>query len=176
MTTFAARASPSQARILRIVEGAVLNTADAHRIPRDKRLARSIAKRAAGTLTSQWTSASAADARPSESGIGKEGLCRACECRKHVGRKHARRERAALINGAEAVRGSTAASAGPPYSGRRAPLLELWARLAGEMRRVRRSGDAGEIAAYIRLLRLIDELHRDSILAEGGDDDAVRET
>lgn len=56
MTTLSKRASPRQKRLLRIVEGAVKNTIDAHpdwRQIEPERLARSIAKRAVGTLSSQ---------------------------------------------------------------------------------------------------------------------------
>lgn len=55
MTTLDKRATPRQARVLRMIEGAVRNAAHAHPdaiLP--PRFARSIAKRAAGTLTSQW--------------------------------------------------------------------------------------------------------------------------
>lgn len=63
MVTLAKRATPSQARILKIVEGAVLNASDAHKVPRDTWLARSIAKRAAGTLTAQWPEVLAVNSR-----------------------------------------------------------------------------------------------------------------
>lgn len=57
MTTLSKRATLRQARVLRMIEGAVKNALDAHpdyaTMPRDK-LARSIAKRAAGTLTAAW--------------------------------------------------------------------------------------------------------------------------
>jgi len=56
MATLAKRATPSQAMVMRMVAGAVRTTAKVH--PNwtlaDPRTARSIAKRAAGTLTSQW--------------------------------------------------------------------------------------------------------------------------
>ena len=55
MVSLYKRATPSQARILRSVEGAVKNAADGHpsyNLPEN--FARSVAKRAAGTLTAQW--------------------------------------------------------------------------------------------------------------------------
>ncbi|MDE2096345.1 MAG: hypothetical protein KGL39_03800 [Patescibacteria group bacterium] len=55
MASLYARANARQRKILRAVEGAVRNVRDAH--PdwiKDRRAARSIAKRAAGTITSQW--------------------------------------------------------------------------------------------------------------------------
>ena len=66
MTSLYNRATPSQKRILRIVEGAVKNAIDAHpgwNVPHN--FARSVAKRAAGTLTAQWPDVLAA--RPSDS-------------------------------------------------------------------------------------------------------------
>jgi hypothetical protein len=73
MTSLYNRASPSQARILRIIEGAVKNAAYAHPeydVP--KRFARSIAKRATGTLTAQWPEVLAAKNRePSDKALGE---------------------------------------------------------------------------------------------------------
>lgn len=69
MTSLYRRATPSQARILRAVEGAVRNAAHAHPDrPLDKHMARSIAKRAAGTLSAQWAGVLAA--KPSDSAGG----------------------------------------------------------------------------------------------------------
>ena len=55
MTSLYNRATPRQSRVLRIIEGAAVNAFHAH--PHAKfgpRLAKSIAKRATGTLTAQW--------------------------------------------------------------------------------------------------------------------------
>lgn len=55
MTTLSKRATPRQTKVLRIIEGAVLNAGHAH--PEWKIspvMARSIAKRASGTLTAAW--------------------------------------------------------------------------------------------------------------------------
>src|SRR5690348_5579707 len=54
MATLWKRATPSQYRMLRAIAGAVLNTCDHHRMTRDARFARGVAKRAVGTLTAQW--------------------------------------------------------------------------------------------------------------------------
>lgn len=54
MSSLYKRATPSQARLLRIVEGAVKNVADAHKIEICPKTARSIAKRAAGTISAQY--------------------------------------------------------------------------------------------------------------------------
>lgn len=58
MSSLYKRATPVQLRMLRIVEGAVLNTIDAHDLGDGflfdtKRFARSVAKRAVGTLSAQ---------------------------------------------------------------------------------------------------------------------------
>ena len=58
MATLYKRANPLQKQLLRMVEGAVKNVLDAHKdiyppMGPDK-FARSIAKRAVGTMTSQW--------------------------------------------------------------------------------------------------------------------------
>lgn len=64
MTSLYNRASPPQARVLRIIEGAIKNAADAHdEIRVSPRHRRSIAKRAAGTLTAQWPDVLAASRR-----------------------------------------------------------------------------------------------------------------
>jgi hypothetical protein len=69
MVTLYKRATPAQARILRIVEGAVKNAADAHpELKISPHYRRSIAKRAAGTLTAQWPDVLAAKRSLSESG------------------------------------------------------------------------------------------------------------
>lgn len=63
MASLYKRATPPQARILRIVAGAVLNAGDAHpEYGLDKKIARSIAKRACGTLTAGWQDVLAAKA------------------------------------------------------------------------------------------------------------------
>jgi len=63
MSTLSKRATPLQLQMLRIIEGAVKNTFDAHPLyligmdeyPFDKdRFARSVAKRAVGTLSAQY--------------------------------------------------------------------------------------------------------------------------
>lgn len=64
MSSLYKRASARQQKILRIVEGAVKNTADHHpEFEFSPRLARSIAKRAAGTLTAAWPDVLAAPVR-----------------------------------------------------------------------------------------------------------------
>lgn len=75
MTTLYKRATAPQARILRIVAGAVMNVGHCHpEYGLTDRIARSIAKRATGTLTAQWRDVLAAQTAhgfaPSQSGRG----------------------------------------------------------------------------------------------------------
>jgi hypothetical protein len=71
MASLYTRATPRQAIVLRMIEGAVHNAAHAHPgRPIDDRMARSIAKRAAGTLTSQWGHVLAAPRVRSEGDAG----------------------------------------------------------------------------------------------------------
>lgn len=72
MSSLYKRATPRQAIVLKMIEGAVRNAAHAHpgRSIDDQRIARSIAKRAAGTLTAQWPSVLAAPRVRSEGGDG----------------------------------------------------------------------------------------------------------
>ena len=61
MSTLYKRANGQQKRMLRIISGAVLNTAHAHpgQLP-DLKFARGVAKRAVGTLSAQWADTLAA--------------------------------------------------------------------------------------------------------------------
>lgn len=72
MTTLAKRSTPRQAQVMRMIEGACRNAAHAHpgRVL-DETMARSIAKRATGTLTSQWGQVLAAPLVWSDGSDGK---------------------------------------------------------------------------------------------------------
>ncbi len=64
MSSIARRATPTQAKIMRAVRGAVRNAANDHKDWKiDRRFEHSIAKRAAGTLTANWPDASAGNRR-----------------------------------------------------------------------------------------------------------------
>ena len=167
MVTLSKRATPSQTKILRIVEGAVHNATDAHKMDRNEFMARSIAKRAAGTLTAQWPEVLAANTRPPRSGTPADGKCRACERRKHTTLHRARLERVTLLGGKKfGYVPDRMARREPSQFNRRFPLLELWRRLKQEMWNVNRSGNPEKIEAHRNLLRMIDKLHRDLIAAE----------
>lgn len=143
------RATPAQAKILRIVEGAVLNTADAHGVTRDTWMARSIAKRAAGTLTAQWPEVLAVNSRlPARGTVLTYGGCRACERRELLALLRERRERT------KGVRGLTERRASQLL--RRPPLLVLWQRVSREMWKLK--NDPVRYTAHQELLRLIHAL------------------
>jgi hypothetical protein len=73
VSTLWKRASPREAKVLRIICGAVLNTSDAHpgKYKIDARFARGVAKRAVGTLSAQWADVLAVElSRPSRAASG----------------------------------------------------------------------------------------------------------
>lgn len=73
MVSLYKRSTPRQDVVLRMIEGACRNAAHAHPgAALDDRMARSIAKRAAGTLTSQWSSVLAAPRARSDDEGGHE--------------------------------------------------------------------------------------------------------
>lgn len=154
MVTLSKRATPSQRLMLKIIEGAVLNTADAHSQKRDSGLARSIAKRAAGTLSSQWMEVLAANTRPSVKGPVEISNCRACERRAYLLELEARKE-----FGAQLVQRRLRGKA--PEPNRRFPLLILWERLSREMWEIRRGPDKAKFEAYPHLLKMIHQLHKE---------------
>lgn len=150
MTTLYKRATPSQARILRAVAGAVKNAADAHpEYQLDEYMARSIAKRACGTITSQWGDLLAATHangfRPSERAVltctrPAQGSAQVCKP------NHAR----AQLDQSE--------SRGPSHSKRRSPLHMLIRDLGMMAGDARRAGQTERLAAIADMLRLIDRL------------------
>ncbi len=137
MATLYNRATASQRRVLRIVEGAVKNVADCHpELKLTPRVCRSIAKRAAGTLTAQWPDVLAAK-RPSERADETPGAS--------VGAPTSHRSR-----GSERGRGQL-------YNPR--PQLRfLWNRFAGEVALAKRTGRTERAEAFIDVLRAIDAL------------------
>lgn len=127
MVSLVNRASPQQARIMRIIMGAVKNAVDAH--PEwgtlDTRLPASIAKRATGTLTAQWPEVLAA--KPSDQ-PGASGKHRA-------GARLVGRER------------------GAPSLVRRSPSLKV--QIGMMAREARREGKQERLEALVDVLRMI---------------------
>jgi len=135
MASLYKRATLSQVRILRAVEGAVKNAADAHScdtLPRN--FARSVAKRAAGTLTAQWPDVLAARLD------GQSGRADAKTC------LIARPRGAYLLE--RVGRGSSLTTG-------RSPLPVLWKVLAAQIRPLKESGQLEKAAAFVEVLKMI---------------------
>lgn len=148
MSTLYSRATLAQAKILRIVEGAVLNTWDAKGLGRDPWIARSIAKRAAGTLSAQWPEVLAASTRLPANGAASGYKCRACERRELLARLRERRER---LGG----RGLGRTERRLSDLIRRPPLLVLWERIKRQMRRLKTE----DPARYLTNIEVLRDIH-----------------
>lgn len=140
MTSLYNRATPSQQRILRAVEGAIKNASDAHpALQISPHHRRSIAKRAAGTLTAQWPEVLAAVRPLSESGGEPSPVTgrrrRSSHCVKSAGRE------------ASEVRG-------------RFPLRRLIAEIARPIRDLKLRGQTERAEAMIDVLRTIHRLRQ----------------
>ena len=144
MVSLYKRATPSQARILRIVEGAVRNAAHGHpEIDVPETFARSVAKRACGTLTSQWGEVLAARSASSD---GALETVRGSGAR--VG-----------LNTVRATRRG-AVQAGP----RRSPLVGLWADIQRLIREPKRLGNEERVKALVDVLKMIAARQKDRSL------------
>lgn len=136
MATLWKRATPSQQRILRAVDGAVRNTAHAHSLKIPGYFARSVAKRAAGTLTAQWPEVLAAI--PSR----QEGAAsRTCNLQPANGSQTAK----------DHLKGE-----GLSFS-RPSPIKKVWGIYKRKMWDLTRNGTPIEIERHIRILKLLAE-------------------
>jgi len=143
MATLYKRATPSQAMILRIVEGSIKNACDAHKSEFNPYLARSIAKRAAGTLTAEFPAVLAA--KPSE----KLGLATSFVMANRAARK------AQLVepsDGSKLTRGQKAERSKCPKA---SPLRSLEKYLFQQMRGIKARGEIEKANAFIEVLRKI---------------------
>lgn len=140
MATLYNRATPSQRRLLRIIEGAVKNACDAHPQKQvDARFARSISKRAAGTISAQWPELLAA----------KEPPCRA------TGGSFATPSPSPAQPSQRAKRGAAHSSSRTPPSAlkkihTRLGLMAGWARKAGHDARAAAFADALRVVASVQ--------------------------
>lgn len=147
MATLYKRATPSQAQILKIIEGAVKNAHDAHGLEFDPRLARSIAKRAAGTLTAQWPEVLARNARQD---VGRHTMTLASNS-----------------GGAESlVSAPNGSGANPDRPGRHltsskvSPLTVIIRDLSSQIKALEHAGLEQRSEAFIYVLRLIHRLRK----------------
>lgn len=133
MPTLYKRATVSQVRVLRILEGAIRNASHVHpewAVP--NHMARSIAKRAAGTLTADWPDVLAAGRQRSERATAQ--VCEPPSTRRSSEERLGRRA---------------------PHPARRSPLQRALALLSHEIGRSKRAGDPGRMAALIHAIRII---------------------
>jgi len=140
MATLWKRAIPSQFRMLRAIAGAVVNTGHAHHIELPKNFARSVAKRATGTLTAQWPDVLAAKANRRQEGMRERLISRCPEC-SHPYKGHSEGDRLRLL--------------------RRSPIRNLWSRFAKDMWKVKREGTPEQYATYVRVLQLLDQAQKE---------------
>lgn len=147
MVTLYKRATPSQKKLLRIVAGAYKNVCHAHNIEFDPLIARSIAKRATGTASSQWRELLAANIINDDLPSGMAG------------------DSAAEVSGAycKSARPRNGAYPGeaPPGKGgrltfaRRPPLRFLHNKIGHMAGQARKSGDLVREEALVEVLRII---------------------
>lgn len=136
MTSLYKRATPAQVRILRIVEGAIKNAVDVHpEIQISPRHRRSIAKRAAGTLTACWPEVLAARGSSDSE---------AAETSASAPRRSSQR--------------NPAAGRGASHFSRRSPLRRLEGQIASQLRALKADGRDERVTAFIEVLRMISKL------------------
>lgn len=138
------RATPPQARIMRAVEGAVKNASDAHGWNLDRRVGRSIAKRAAGTLSAQWPEVLAATSLPSDwlstyAPSGKSSALTPC----YKGRDGV----------AQVVKPAPGASVSDTR--RRSPLSRVWKKLAIAIGKAKREGQIYRAEVLIQAIKIV---------------------
>lgn len=142
MTSLYNRATPSQKRILRAIEGAVKNAHDAH--PKwtldHPLIRRSIAKRAAGILTAQWPEVLTANAIASPSDRGEASRTPFPTHVKPV-RIHAKGGR--LVS-------------------KRSPLRKLWKQLSWRAGEAKRAGQTERAETLIEILRIVAAMQKGS--------------
>ena len=147
MTTLYKRATPRQSVVLRMIEDAVRNAAHAHPGRRldDEHIARSIAKRAAGTLTAGWPEVLAAPRVRSDGSNGDSQDRSAAGNRSMV----CHRAGQAVVTGGNHDRG------GASQLSWRAPVRDLHRAIGAECGKTKRAGNKEREAALIDVLRLM---------------------
>lgn len=149
MTSLYKRATPPQARILRAVAGAVKNVGDAHpEYGLNEYMARSIAKRACGTLTAQWPDMLAA--KSVKGFVPSDSDGRLTSLRHRPGGSQLRPGRPADLHLA------TGRRRGPSKVSKVAPTLSLIYRELGMMAgEARRACDTARLEALADALRVV---------------------
>ena len=148
MSSLYKRATPRQARLLRMIEGACRNAAHAHPgRPLDDKLARGIAKRAAGTISAGWPDVLAMPAAWSE---GEPDQF--CSPAAGDGRQ-LRTAGTRSIGSQRQIR-----SRGTPHGSWRAPLRHLHRAIGNATGEAARNGQTEREEAFKDVLRLIARL------------------
>jgi hypothetical protein len=140
MTTLWKRATPSQYRMLRAIAGAVMNAAHAHQVNVPENFARSVAKRATGTLTAQWQEVLAAAHHRRQNGSRATPATREPRWDHTVG---------GLSEG------------GRLRLLRRSPIRHAWRTFTVSMGDIKRNGTPEQFASHVKILRLLDEAQRE---------------
>jgi hypothetical protein len=117
-----------------------MNTAHAHHFEVPKNFARSVAKRATGTLTAQWPDVLAATANRRQNGA-RDGT-------------QSRGPR-----GSELVEGYS--KGGRLRLLRRSPIRAIWKHLAAGMWKIKHEGTPEQYATHVRVLKLLAEAQRE---------------
>lgn len=136
MTTLSRRANPTQKRMFRIIEGAIKNAADAHPGKIDISIARSVSKRAVGTLSAQFAEVLAA---------------REIECPPEMAddRKIIDLRQPSIAHSAkQSKRGS-------PQVVWRSPLRYIWKELSWRVGEAKRQGKQERVEALVEALRIV---------------------
>lgn len=124
--------------MLRAIAGAVRNAAHAHHVELAHNFARSVAKRATGTLTAHWPDVLAASSSRHE---GSRDTCLTRAPRGSGLQGHSKGDRLSAV--------------------RRSPIRKLWMLYAGQMWKIKREGTPEQYAAHVRVLRLLNEAQRE---------------
>lgn len=149
MASLYKRANPVQRRIIRIVEGAVHNTSDAHDLECDEFFARSVAKRACGVLSAQLAEVLTATTPPKKASrftIRKR-------CRAHLKQPHC------LMAGTYCLESTRNGNGKGPQTGEVPfPTRLLIKQISMQLKEIKSTGNMEKANAFIEVLRMIDNL------------------
>jgi len=125
--------------MLKVIAGAVINVCDHHGLQRDRKFARSVAKRAVGTLTASWPDVLAAkETRRRHNGSGE--IVRSPD-----------------LGGSHPVRRPS--RRGPSQRLRRSPLCKAWMKVSSEMCKYKHGlMSIEDYEANIRVLKILQRL------------------
>lgn len=161
MVSLYKRATPAQAMMLRIIEGAVKNAADAHpEFVLTDRIARSIAKRATGTLTAHLGQALAAKP-PGPLSLKIRGIPEAISGSKGTASTLSGVPKGGVVvgrrsNASQPLKGRT----GPGTQVEKFPVHLLIKNISRRIRPLKTVGETEKAELLIEIMRVIDALQR----------------